>query len=29
MRHHDMDDLDEGIGILSQPEKQGPSSSEH
>ena len=29
MRHHDMDDLDEGIMMLTQPEKKSLSSLEH
>lgn len=29
MQHHDMDDLDEGIIMLTQPEKQSSSNPEH
>lgn len=29
MRHHDLDDIDEGIMMLTQPEKQSTSSPEH
>lgn len=29
MRHHDLDDVDEGIMMLTQPEKQSSSSPKH